>query len=131
MKIVIYYALIGLFGRAAADQRFPLDFAADTTIKHDGNLRTPKKNGKDDQRFAFENDLGKRLIKQKGTPRSLKEIPKDKPSQYIVGGTPVEMPVPYFGFWSIAGCGATLIHDDIVLTAAHVSEGETKQAMPL
>lgn len=42
---------------------------------------------------------------------------------YIIGGTEVEMPIPYFGFWSAAGCGASLIHDDILLSAAHCDVG--------
>ena len=38
----------------------------------------------------------------------------------VVGGTSVEIGrYPFFGFWYGGDCGATLIHDDLFLTAAH------------
>jgi len=36
----------------------------------------------------------------------------------IIGGTLVRDVFPYFGLWEV-GCGVALIHDDLLLTAAH------------
>ena len=70
-------------------------------------------------RFAKEEDFLAHMKGKESSRRTMEKIPKsDEP---IVGGTPVEMPYPYFAHWYDIGCGATLIHDDILLTAAHVS----------
>jgi len=42
---------------------------------------------------------------------------------FIVGGTPVASATTYPYFVHNPGCGSTLIHDDIVLTAAHCRDG--------
>ncbi len=52
---------------------------------------------------------------------SLRLISAAEPEPRIVGGQDAEfMEYPYFTSWG-RSCGATLIHDDILLTAAHVS----------
>jgi len=48
-------------------------------------------------------------------------FPRPKPTNKIVGGTTVTTPnkYPFFLEWEDAKCGASLIHDDIALSAAH------------
>ena len=36
----------------------------------------------------------------------------------IIGGTVAKTAYPFFALWEV-GCGASIIHDDILLTAAH------------
>lgn len=48
-----------------------------------------------------------------------------EPEPRIVGGQDADfMEYPFFTSWG-RSCGATLIHDDILLTAAHVSLDKT------
>ena len=45
----------------------------------------------------------------------------DEPESRVVGGSNADLnEYPFFTSWG-SSCGATLIHDDILLTAAHVS----------
>ena len=46
----------------------------------------------------------------------------------MVGGSDASNPHPYFILWG--GCGATLIHNDIALSAAHCSRREDAQVGP-
>ena len=50
-----------------------------------------------------------------------------EPEPRIVGGNDADfMEYPYFTSWG-RSCGATLIHEDILLTAAHVSHDEQSE----
>uniref|UniRef100_A0A7S4A916 Peptidase S1 domain-containing protein n=1 Tax=Pseudo-nitzschia australis TaxID=44445 RepID=A0A7S4A916_9STRA len=46
----------------------------------------------------------------------------------MIGGSDASNPYPYFILWG--GCGATLIHNDIALSAAHCSRREDAQVGP-
>ena len=48
-------------------------------------------------------------------------VKADEPESRVVGGNNADLEeYPFFASWG-SSCGATLIHDDILLTAAHVS----------
>jgi len=48
--------------------------------------------------------------------------PMDNTTTRIIGGSPAKHPYPFFGLWTV-GCGASLISDDMMLTAAHCVDG--------
>ena len=41
----------------------------------------------------------------------------------IIGGTVAKVAYPFYALWEV-GCGASLVHDDILLTAAHCDLGD-------
>mgnify|MGYP005843659317 CR=1 FL=1 len=65
--------------------------------------------------------LGQQVLSDVDSNETANTVPPIDDSD-IVGGTLAQEPYPYFAHWTV-GCGATLIHDDILLSAAHCSVG--------
>ena len=76
---------------------------------------TPSLRGLQEQQFADTNNNDAHTIRSLGD--------NDPVQTRIVGGKPAEEDVPYF-VQTEMGCAATLIHDDMLLTAAHCDNGD-------
>ena len=116
MKFLHSFLLLSLIGTAAAAAT--KEDATKAELR--ANLRHLKK--QHDKDIQKKNNLRRTTTKTKPHDQVLRSSINraGKVQPRIIGGSKVKNPVPYFGLWEV-GCGATLIHDDLALTAAHVS----------